>query len=42
MRFDGKPALGLAISMKKGGDVIELGDTLNALMDRCAASCRWG
>ncbi len=34
MRFDGKPALGLAISMKKGGDVIKLGDTLNALMDK--------
>ena len=34
MRFDGKEALGLAISMKKGGDVIKLGDTLNALMDK--------
>lgn len=32
MRFNGKPALGLAISMKKGGDVIKLGETLNALM----------
>ena len=32
MRFDGKEALGLAISMKKGGDVIRLGEALSGLM----------
>lgn len=30
MRFDGKPALGLAVSMKEGGDVLRLGDNLSA------------
>ena len=34
MRFDGKPALGLAISMKQGGDVLKLGTNLQALMDK--------
>ncbi|MGL6045662.1 MAG: efflux RND transporter permease subunit [Vogesella sp.] len=33
MRFDGKPAVGLAISMKKGGDVLKLGNNLQLLMD---------
>ncbi|MBP7581601.1 MAG: efflux RND transporter permease subunit [Vogesella sp.] len=33
MRFDGKPAIGLAISMKKGGDVLKLGNNLQLLMD---------
>ncbi|MDC7712576.1 efflux RND transporter permease subunit [Vogesella sp. LYT5W] len=32
MRFDGKPALGLAISMKQGGDVLKLGHNLQLLM----------
>ncbi|MDC7711142.1 efflux RND transporter permease subunit [Vogesella indigofera] len=32
MRFDGKPALGLAISMKQGGDVLKLGNNLQLLM----------
>ncbi len=30
VHFDGKPALALAVSMKKGGDVIKLGESLNA------------
>ncbi|WP_293766180.1 efflux RND transporter permease subunit [uncultured Aquitalea sp.] len=29
MRFNGKPAIGLAISMKSGGDVLKLGQNLN-------------
>lgn len=37
MRFDGKPALGLAISMRKGGDVIRLGKELNQFVDRLHA-----
>ncbi|MEQ6289522.1 efflux RND transporter permease subunit [Vogesella sp. GCM10023246] len=32
MRFDGKPAIGLAISMKTGGDVLKLGQNLEAVM----------
>ncbi|AXK38455.1 efflux RND transporter permease subunit [Crenobacter cavernae] len=32
MRYGGKPALGLAISMKDGGDVLKLGQNLDALM----------
>lgn len=30
MRFNGEPALGLAVSMRKGGDVIRLGEQLTA------------
>ena len=37
MRFDGKEALGLAISMKKGGDVIRLGEALSGLMAQVKA-----
>ncbi|MFN4236468.1 MAG: efflux RND transporter permease subunit [Vogesella sp.] len=33
MRFDGQPAIGLAISMKKGGNVLKLGNNLQLLMD---------
>lgn len=32
-RFDGKPAIGLAIAMKKGGNVQEFGKALHARMD---------
>ena len=32
MRFEGREALGLAISMKKGGDVIKLGAALNEMV----------
>jgi multidrug efflux pump len=32
MRFNGKPAIGLAISMKSNGNVLRLGDGLSALM----------
>ncbi|WP_024301287.1 efflux RND transporter permease subunit [Pseudogulbenkiania sp. MAI-1] len=34
MRFNGRPALGLAISMKDGGDVLRLGRDLEQLMAR--------
>ncbi len=33
-RFDGKPAIGLAIAMKKGGNVQEFGKDLHARMDQ--------
>ncbi|SCK16163.1 efflux RND transporter permease subunit [Vogesella sp. LIG4] len=32
MRFDGKPAIGLAVSMKTGGDVLKLGQNLEQVM----------
>ncbi|WP_395401921.1 efflux RND transporter permease subunit [Pseudoduganella sp. UC29_106] len=34
MRFNGQEAIGLAISMRKGGDVIRLGEQLNAQIKR--------
>ncbi|BBF88068.1 RND efflux transporter [Aquitalea magnusonii] len=34
MRFNGQPALGLAISMKSGGDVLQLGEHLDATLKR--------
>jgi multidrug efflux pump len=34
MRFNGKEAIGLAISMRQGGDVIRLGEQLNAQIKR--------
>jgi len=36
-RFDGKPAIGLAIAMKKGGNVQEFGKDLHARMDQATA-----
>jgi multidrug efflux pump len=30
MRFMGEPAIGIAVAMRKGGDIIRLGDTLEA------------
>ncbi|WP_028103905.1 efflux RND transporter permease subunit [Pseudoduganella violaceinigra] len=38
MRFNGHPALGLAVSMRKGGDVISLGHQLDATVKRIQAS----
>jgi multidrug efflux pump len=38
MRFDGQPAIGLAVSMRKGGDVIRLGEQLGATVKRVQAS----
>ncbi|MGZ8287671.1 MAG: efflux RND transporter permease subunit [Telluria sp.] len=38
MRFNGQPALGLAVSMRKGGDVIRLGQQLDATVARIQAS----
>jgi multidrug efflux pump len=38
MRFNGQPALGLAVSMRKGGDVIRLGQQLDATVKRIQAS----
>jgi len=34
MRFAGKPAIALSVSMKSNGDVLRLGTNLNAAMDR--------
>jgi multidrug efflux pump len=34
MRFNGEPAIGLAVSMRKGGDVIRLGEQLSATVAR--------
>jgi multidrug efflux pump len=34
MRFNGEPAIGLAVSMRKGGDVIRLGQQLSATVTR--------
>jgi len=38
MRFDGQPALGLAVSMRKGGDVIHLGEQLDETIKRIQAN----
>ena len=38
MRFNGQEAIGLAVSMRKGGDVIRLGEQLNATVQRVQAS----
>jgi multidrug efflux pump len=38
MRFDGHEAIGLAVSMRKGGDVIRLGEQLKATVARVQAN----
>ncbi|MBL8352368.1 MAG: efflux RND transporter permease subunit [Burkholderiaceae bacterium] len=38
MRFDGREAIGLAVSMRKGGDVIRLGEQLRATVERVQSS----
>ncbi|MBT2324676.1 efflux RND transporter permease subunit [Variovorax paradoxus] len=38
MRFNGQEAVGLAVSMRKGGDVIRLGEELTATVARIQAS----
>lgn len=38
MRFNGVEAIGLAVSMRKGGDVIRLGEQLNATVQHVQAS----
>ncbi len=38
MRFNGQPSLGLAVSMRKGGDVIRLGQQLDATVKRIQGS----
>jgi len=38
MRFNGQPALGLAVSMRKGGDVIHLGTQLDETVKRIQAN----
>jgi multidrug efflux pump len=38
MRFNGQEAVGLAVSMRKGGDVIRLGEQLTATVKRIQAS----
>jgi len=34
MRYDGQPALGLALSLREGGNIVELGEQVDALLDR--------
>ena len=41
MRFKGEPAIGLAVSMRKGGDVIRLGEQLDARSRASRRACRW-
>ncbi len=38
MRFEGKEALGIAVAMKAGGDIVRLGRELDAVSDRLSAS----
>ena len=38
MRFAGKPAMGLAVSMRKGGDIIAMGRSLDEALARVRAS----
>jgi multidrug efflux pump subunit AcrB len=38
MRFNGEPALGLAISMREGGNIIDLGRQVKETIDRVEAS----
>ncbi|MCW5750515.1 MAG: efflux RND transporter permease subunit [Alphaproteobacteria bacterium] len=37
MRWNGRPVVGLAVSMAKGGDILELGTRLNAEIERLRA-----
>jgi multidrug efflux pump len=37
MRMSGKPALGLAISLREGGNVLDLGEQVKAVIDRSQA-----
>ncbi|MDJ0749396.1 MAG: efflux RND transporter permease subunit [Woeseiaceae bacterium] len=41
-RVNGEPALALAISMREGGDILKLGDRLNAIMPELVAQYPWG
>jgi len=41
-RVNGQPTLALAISMREGGDILKLGDRLNALMPELIARYPWG
>jgi multidrug efflux pump len=36
-RVDGKPAIGLAVAMREGGDILALGDNIKAAMARISA-----
>ena len=42
LRFQGRPAIGLAVSMKRDGDVLELGRNLTAAMARVRADLQVG
>ncbi len=42
MRFDGREAVGLAVSMRRGGDVIRLGEQLGAAVRRVQAAAPVG
>ncbi len=38
MYYNGEPAIGIAVSMKDGGNILDLGDSLNELMDKVRTS----
>ncbi len=38
MYYNGEPAIGIAVSMKDGGNILDLGDRLNELMDKVRTS----
>nr|MBP6738304.1 efflux RND transporter permease subunit [Paracoccaceae bacterium] len=41
-RHDGKPAIGLVVGMRQGGNIVGFGEELDALMDKAAASLPLG
>jgi multidrug efflux pump len=42
MRFSGRPALGLAISLREGGNMVRLGEQVRPLLQRLRAAYPWG
>ena len=38
MYYNGEPAIGIAVSMKDGGNILDLGESLNELMDKVRTS----
>ncbi len=42
MRVSGEPALALAVSMREGGNLMALGDAVNALLDRLRTAYPYG
>ncbi len=42
MRYSGQPALGIAVSMREGGNMVALGDQVKPLLERLERSYPWG